>query len=379
MMNTTRRDQSLDLLRGLMLVIITINHTNGPFHRYTFQTFGYFSAAEGFVFLSGILLGLVNGRRLSQSPLASVKKTVFKRSRTIYFYHLATIFIITSPWLFSGITGIHRLPPSLTSFSEHPLESFFCYALLLNQPSFLDILPMYVLFIFLGYFILAGFYYGKQCVVLLISTALWLLSQFDWNVFFDVNLKHIPSIHFGSFNPFSWQILFTLGCYLGYCKATGKNIIPTHRWITAVSLSVIVVFLAAKLLRNSQPLISNLLTDFTDRDNLGPFRLINFAAAVYLVSLAIEKGPKLRSWWLETLGQHSLQVFTFQVILVYFSTPLMEDIKPLGSHYQVLMQLVIIAALIIPALLHKYLQKKLHTLRWQKKVALLSIAKNRDK
>ena len=49
----TRRAE-LDALRGLLLVLMTITHLPTRYSVYSSQIFGFVSAAEGFVFLSGI-------------------------------------------------------------------------------------------------------------------------------------------------------------------------------------------------------------------------------------------------------------------------------------------------------------------------------------
>ncbi len=56
------RDIRLDALRGLVLAWMTINHLSGPLHAYSFETLGFVSSAEGFVFISGIVAGMVYGR-----------------------------------------------------------------------------------------------------------------------------------------------------------------------------------------------------------------------------------------------------------------------------------------------------------------------------
>ena len=60
-----QRDLRLDTLRGLLLVLITINHFGSwsPeawwITQLTWQPLGYVSAAEGFVFLSGFIFATV--------------------------------------------------------------------------------------------------------------------------------------------------------------------------------------------------------------------------------------------------------------------------------------------------------------------------------
>jgi hypothetical protein len=59
----------LDTLRGFMLVAIAINHLDTELRVFTDYVFGFVSTAEGFVFLSGLVAGLVYTRRAAkQSP-----------------------------------------------------------------------------------------------------------------------------------------------------------------------------------------------------------------------------------------------------------------------------------------------------------------------
>ena len=53
------RDPRLDVLRGLSLVMIFINHVPGNvYEKFTSRNFGFSDAAEGFVLMSGIAAGL---------------------------------------------------------------------------------------------------------------------------------------------------------------------------------------------------------------------------------------------------------------------------------------------------------------------------------
>lgn len=373
MIKTRQRNFNLDSLRGIMLVIITINHTNGPFHHYTYQSFGFISAAEGFIFLSGIMLGLINGKRLLTYDVQFVKSNIFRRSLIIYIYHLITALLITAPLLFYNISQTKwNVNVELLTFLKHPLEAFFSYSLLLYQPPFLDILPMYVLFIFVGYFALVGFYKNRTKTVLISSFILWFLSQFNWLNIFDITIGNYPFLRPGSFNPFSWQLLFTIGCYLGYCSATGKTLISSTEKFAYIALIIAVsffivrhssYFITGHSFSDLKLLITELIADNAVRFNLGIFRLFNFAAVAYLVYFAINSGLSLRSPWLETLGQHSLQVFTFHVILIYYISPFRETIFALGTYYELFFQFVFVATLIIPAWLHRFLQKSVPAIK----------------
>ncbi|MEO6685639.1 MAG: OpgC domain-containing protein, partial [Dyadobacter sp.] len=161
----TKRDNSLDVLRGILLVMITINHIGGPLCVLTFQPMSFVSAAEGFVFLSGYILCLVYGKRLIRGQCVTFP-TLYKRSLKIYWYHLTLLLILLIPyfinvpflkqWQFNG----------LATFAEKPQKALFAYALLLFQPEHLDILPLYILFIPIGFLALKAFVNQKTTLIL---------------------------------------------------------------------------------------------------------------------------------------------------------------------------------------------------------------------
>ena len=80
------RDISLDILRGLMLIIMASDHFGEPVFQHLYEFSGYVSAAEGFVFLSGMLVALVYSRYYAAGGLV-LEKRVWQRAGTIYFYH----------------------------------------------------------------------------------------------------------------------------------------------------------------------------------------------------------------------------------------------------------------------------------------------------
>ena len=93
MINKLIRDPRLDTLRGLMLVMITINHLGSPLSLYTYQPFGFYSAAEGFVFLSGVVAGLVYAH-YAQFGKGSLWKKAFIRARDIYVVHILLVTLL---------------------------------------------------------------------------------------------------------------------------------------------------------------------------------------------------------------------------------------------------------------------------------------------
>ena len=74
----------LDALRGLMLTVMAVNHVPSELHTVTDHPFGYMSAAEGFVFLSGLMAGLVYTKRYLKAGAEALQDGCAKRAGQIY-------------------------------------------------------------------------------------------------------------------------------------------------------------------------------------------------------------------------------------------------------------------------------------------------------
>ena len=98
------RDTAIDILRGLALITITINHITGFTDRMgmvgmqfpTLTLWGFSSAAEVFFVLSGYLVGAVYFAKVKQPTLAGFTGKVWRRTGKLYVYNLA-LFVALIP------------------------------------------------------------------------------------------------------------------------------------------------------------------------------------------------------------------------------------------------------------------------------------------
>src|SRR5215472_9386316 len=81
------RRPELDALRGLFLVWMTVTHLPTRFSDFVNQPLGFVSSAEGFVFISALLVGRLYIRVLVRDP-ANVRGKLWRRALKIYSYHL---------------------------------------------------------------------------------------------------------------------------------------------------------------------------------------------------------------------------------------------------------------------------------------------------
>ena len=356
----TGRDYSLDVLRGLILVIMLVDHIGGPFRKFTFESLGFVSAAEGFVYLSGLVFGLVYGKKLLQGQGKEIVKKASKRSAVIYFYHLLLPLVLIIPvLLYPELLERVKDARIITDYNlALPFKTILFYLGFLFRPSQFGILPMYCIYILIAPFVLKLFQKGKAGLVLAISVLIWWVAWFDWFHLLKLEPERI-GMDLGYFNVFSWQILFFLGSYIGYSRAKGKDIVPKSKIVWLLAIFVMITMFVVRYSPQMQGWFVDLIRYHTERGDLGILRILNFFVLAFLIDYLITHGWFFRSKWLEMLGQHSLQVFAFQVILL-FSYPLIRlKVESYGS-VGVLVALAVYAALlIVPAWLHKYAVKNI--------------------
>jgi hypothetical protein len=71
---TGDRDLRIDFMRGIALVMMVVAHTEvmSIFNIFSWERFGLTTGAEGFVILSGFMLGMLNRVRLQKAVLLTV-------------------------------------------------------------------------------------------------------------------------------------------------------------------------------------------------------------------------------------------------------------------------------------------------------------------
>ncbi|HPR73358.1 MAG TPA: OpgC domain-containing protein [Bacteroidales bacterium] len=337
----------LDALRGLMLVIMTFDHIGGPIKNITFQPLGFVSAAAGFIYLSGFVYGIVYTRKLLESDFKTLRTKSQKRAAVIYLYHILMMFVIVVPYLI----GLYEAE-ELAAFRERPIRSFLLYAVFLYQPYNMDILPMYVLFILAGPYILRALNAGKWKIMLTFSVLLWFVNQAPILQYTRYDGGG-GMIDLGYFNIFCWQILFFAGIFFGYAKVTGKFRLPVQKWIT---VSVLLCAVLCLLVRHSsaESKLYTIFSFFSDRSSIGLVRLVNFLLIAYLVYVITHyRAGFLRSGWLSLLGQHSLQVFVYSICLVYFFQPDKYLDGQMDIWIFIVIDLFLVATLTLPAVFHQ--------------------------
>jgi len=312
---TSGRHASLDTLRGALLVLMAVNHIPSVLWPLTQQPLGFATAAEVFVFLAGLVVGLVYGRRWETLGPRTTRRALLGRAGVIYQAHLACVLGIFA-WmlLYSGWHATGQPPvASPWIWFQRPWASWLSTLLLVNQPGLLDVLPTYCGLLFLTPLALDELSKNRWARVIGLSFLWWALT----NRFDPPRPTIIGVVNTGAFNFGAWQLLYIAGVVAGHAWFRGTLPRWRPRRITVALLVLAVAFLSAC----SHGWITLGLSPETwfalsNKNNLAPVRLVNVALLILLGHLWLRgRRDDLGLPLLAMLGRHSLAVFAVHCVL----------------------------------------------------------------
>lgn len=342
-MRQAYRQAELDWLRGLMLVLMTVTHLPTWYSAKLGQPFGFVSAAEGFVFISGFLVGSVYTRIARDAGFASVRWRLWRRTAQIYVAHVGVLLFLLWILLPVAVTrGAHPITDLASFYLQQPDQALIGGLMLVYNPPLLDILPMYVLFIAVSPLLLEfGTWRRGWLAIGVGSIALWLLAQFDvGHVLYDGLAKVIalpvPYRQTGAFSFMAWQAIWVAGLWAGTRSVDG-NPWPRSRSapVIAVAAMMALAFFCwrhwAGQVPNTYPMVVHAL----DKWHLGVLRLVDFASLVVL-TLAVRS--TFARWAersvLATMGKVSLTIFCAHVVICLAALASVADPAPAHLHWR---------------------------------------------
>jgi len=318
-----QRDLRLDFFRGLALIFIFIDHIPENFLSYfTLQAFQFYDAAEVFIFISGYTAALVYGRTLVwQGPFYATAQ-ILRRAWQLYVAHifLFMIFIAEVSYMVTTFNNpMYNDEMRVADFLGEPHVAIVKALLLEFQPTFLDILPLYILLLVIFPVLLLGLRI-QPLLVLIPSFLLYAVVQVT-----DLSVPAYPEGHVWYFNPLAWQFLFTAGAALGLGDArTERRLRPAG----APLLMAIVVAAVGLIIKLSwtihgvwDPFPGFFLKELwpVNKNNLSLMRLVPFFATVSVVGTLVTPNIKFLHTSLAKpliwCGQQSLEVFCFGILL----------------------------------------------------------------
>jgi hypothetical protein len=367
-LHQTKRTAAVDGLRGWLLIMIAINHIGSvvltPFTR---ETFGYVSAAEAFIFLSGIVAAQVYGRYVEQ-PNELLHK-IGRRVAALYLYTFSGVVVVTLCLQFNLLNDYWYKDQdgyfALYNYLYFPAETLLLSALQINQMAYFDILVNYILPMMFLPWALRGLAKGYSVLIISISLSIWLVSQFSSDELirsFYHQINPMMKTDAGYMDFFAWQLLFYTGVVLSFHYQRGHLRWVLNTTLFYVVLAVSILLMVAHHLKLQQDLTSPTLLALFSWKDLGLVRYLNTLLLGLLLTHVIAK----KLWLIHFLecrpaiflGQHSLQVFIFHSVAIFFFLPYAHTIQQTQIHWQdVLITATFIGSLFIPAWIH-YRYKK---------------------
>lgn len=318
-----QRDLRLDFFRGLSLWFIFIDHV--PFNRVSWLTvrnYGFSDAAEIFVFISGYTAAFVYGRMMREQGFVVAGARILKRAWQLYvaFVFLSVIYIAQIAYVAHNFENPLFAEEMVTlHFLNRPeivlLEVLRLRFLLANA----DVLPLYII-LMAAFPAILWLMLRAPTLGLALSIAVWAVAYFG-----GANLSLYPTGRGWFFNPFAWQLLFSIGAW---CAVAGGEWIRMLRESKVVITLCIICLVGAFAMQITtwSPRWLDILPDWMvifplNKSAMSPLRLAHFLA---LALLTVHFVPQNAKWLnlppaqpLILCGRHSLEVFCLGVFLSY--------------------------------------------------------------
>lgn len=309
-MGKSKRIRALDSIRGLLLFQMILDHFSSPISKTLYQCFGFFSAAEGFFFLSGFVGMIAVIGKASRGEDASWMR---KRAFRIWKYHVCSVALL-SLLAFCFFPSIRHF---FSGLYAHPFSGTALACLLAYTPEWLDVLPLYVFLLLLGSFLFPVMADGKWKRVLLLSFAAWVCGKFALR---ETALGLFPDwIYPGDFDIFSWQFFYFSGAACGRIWKKGRLFSADSKFLDRLFPFACAFCAFCFLWKHAFIGIPSPGDFWISKEHVGLLRLANFVAFVGIVSFFVRCRPSLLDFsFCAVTGRHSLEVYTAHTVLVYF-------------------------------------------------------------
>ena len=333
----TRRDASIDILRGLALITITINHITGFTDRMhmvgmqfpTLTLWGVSSAAEVFFLLSGYLVGAVYFRIDRDPAIATFTDKLWRRTGKLYLYNLG-LFLVLVPLALNS-PDLARLS-FYSYFIKGGPSTIVDFLILYIQPYCLEILVTYM--VLLGTAPLFALLLRWQPIVALLASAglYWFAHEHAW---FNVIGGSPVGDWRWNFNPASWQLVFFGAMAAGRYRLLARlerRAEGNWHWL----VPPVLLFAGLTLLFLAQSWFSFEVL-YQSKIRIGPVRVAHALSVCWLIMSILWMWPRLQRLWLmrqcAVIGSNSLQTFVVSVALSYAAGFLWIEVWPNHDAY----------------------------------------------
>ena len=296
---------ALDYLRGFFIIVIIADHLwrwPNIFQFVSGRGELWSSAAEGFVIISGLLVGYIRGYKNRTQPLSDVSKKLAARGVMLYIWMIiTTMLLVTASWLLNFEGSMAYIP-----IAEYQWGLLFESVLRFNYVHTLThFLYLYAIFLVISPAMVWLLRRGLGWVGALVSVLVWMAGiaySYEW---------------------MQWQILFFLPAVAGFYLDTileryRQLSLTVRRWIRFGTIGIMastVLAAGTQVLSHAPGTYENSLFG-RDPMTIGTV-IISFIWFVGLLSLFQLIMPWLKRWFgwlLLTFGERSLTAYILHTI-----------------------------------------------------------------
>jgi enterochelin esterase-like enzyme len=322
------RDMRLDLLRGVAVFAMIVDHLGGPSPLYVLTGGNRFatSAAEAFIFISGLLVGQVYRRIAATEGLSRALMRLLERAWALYVVAIGLTLLVLS------VSEVLELRWA-RGIDLHDAPALVWSVLTLHQSYHLvDVPLLYALLLAAAPLALLLLHVGRTGVLLGLSWSLWLGFQLVPD---SIRLPW-PIQDNDAFELAAWQALFFTAMALGYHRdALAQRLAPVQRPLF-VFAAVGVVALAGVALATvpvleaiargtggdvvgNRAVLVTLQEWLFAKPELRPGRILG-SAALFVCAYGLVtrfQRPILRwvGWLFLPFGQHALYAYVLHVLV----------------------------------------------------------------
>ncbi len=292
-MANAKRVGDIDFWRGAVLVAILVDHIPGNLlESITPRNFGLSDSSEAFVFISGLSVGMVYAPRARDRGFWAVARGCLQRALKLYCVHigltLAALVIYACAFWMSGVDDLIEAHGRSYVF-DSPAAGFAGLAVLTHQIGYFNILPLYIVLMLWAPLALA---LAMRDVRLALATS---VAVYAASRVFGLHPPSWPEPGAWFFNPFAWQLVFTIGLVSAIVWRKGAP-----RATPGAVVSSLIVTAAAALVATgaggAAPGLREAAFSSLDvgKQDLGLARLVHFAALAYLAAVAPQIAPQMK-------------------------------------------------------------------------------------
>jgi hypothetical protein len=337
---STTRDLRLDFIRGWVMLILVVVHSEffSLWDLVIWERVGVISGGEGFVLLSGVVLGMVSRDRIARGGWRAAARRLVDRAFQLYRVQIALV-VIVALLAATGVLPTHEI----TTFTDRstgavysmypapgaPILDWIAAILTLKcGPHQVQVLGLYVCVMLAAPLALAMLAAGRTRALLALS----------WIVYF-ANAAY-PRMPTGAqfeyaFPLLTWQVLFFHGLAVGYHWERIRAVVrgrPGRGLV--IACAVIAAACAVFAQGTTNPLLPGWArfelwpAGFYDRvwgawcqkNALGLLRLLDYAAFLVIAYAVLTRWwsgfARWLGWFFVPIGQATLYVFILHLFVV---------------------------------------------------------------